>query len=73
MPKLTLDFEFAVGDRVVIDEGDIVGVIARIAINYSALPNRPTQIYYQYEVEWFASGVRQTGMFDEWRLTRSRR
>ena len=51
--------KFPIKTRARIDHSDIIGVVTGILYR---------EDYVQYEVEWFQTGARQSGWFDEWRL-----
>jgi hypothetical protein len=47
------------GDRVMVDKGNVQGMIVGIAVYPSGV---------QYQVAWWANGVHYDGWFYEWRL-----
>lgn len=57
---MRIDTSFAIGERVRVDGGDIVGVV-------TAFEMRPG--VHRYEVSWFHNGDHKWFTFDEFRLS----
>lgn len=57
-------FNFLLGSKVVIDDGDIAGTITAVSIRKA-----DKNFFISYEVQWFTSGSLQTAWFEEYRLS----